>query len=107
MKVCSVPGCPELTDRGACERHRREQDRSVKDRQPWRLIYRTERWQRLRRQVLREQPLCATEGCGQPSEVVDHVIPLVERIELAFERVNLQGLCADHHNSKTRLERVG
>jgi len=49
--------------------------------------------------VLSRDPMCRTEGCGNPSTVADHIVPLEQGGENTFE--NLQGLCASCHNRKT------
>jgi 5-methylcytosine-specific restriction endonuclease McrA len=55
-------------------------------------------WQRIRQQVLREEPSCY--WCGQPSTTVDHVIPLSKRPDLAHVRSNLRGCCRWCNTSK-------
>jgi 5-methylcytosine-specific restriction endonuclease McrA len=57
--------------------------------------------------VLAEEPLCrmcAAAGVVTPATVVDHVIPVRVRPELAFERSNLQALCKGHHDSAKRQQ---
>lgn len=54
--VCTVAGCPELTDTGRCEQHRREAERirgSARQRG-----YGGRRWQAARQAVLRRDPVC-------------------------------------------------
>jgi 5-methylcytosine-specific restriction protein A len=86
-----MPGAGLCRD---CRRQRRE-DRK------W--VYGTKRWKNLREQLLSEQPVCQQCGAAQPSEV-DHIEPLVDHPELAFERSNLQMLCRTCHGIKTRNE---
>lgn len=53
-------------------------------------------WQRIRRQVLSEEPVCP---CGAPSVEVHHIIPVV--LGGTSERDNLQALCkACHHPAR-------
>ena len=72
--------------------------------------YSTQRWQRLRRIKLRENPLC--ESCLQlgriePAVAVDHRIPINDGGE-AFPRLKeLASLCTCCHNAKTRCEQLG
>ena len=54
--------------------------------------YNTARWDRLRRRVLREEPLCGycrDMGQVKASEVVDHIVPVKQGITPA----RLSGLC--------------
>lgn len=63
------------------------------------------RWQRIRRFVLLEQPLCRTctaRGVVRASTEVDHIKPLHQGG--TDDRENLQGLCSDCHDAKTRQE---
>jgi len=60
------------------------------------------RHQRLRLMVLREQPICAADGCDEPATELDHIKPL--RAGGTDERCNMQGLCRLHHNQKTHRE---
>ena len=60
------------------------------------------RWRRLRRMVLAREPLCRV--CGEkgmltPATQVDHIVPLADGGDNAFE--NLQSLCATCHSQKT------
>jgi 5-methylcytosine-specific restriction endonuclease McrA len=71
------------------------------------------RWQRLRRLVIQEQPLCAR--CQlRISEIVDHIVPALVALRQAqdcgkyldkyagyYFRSNLQGLCRPCHGMKT------
>lgn len=56
-------------------------------------------WRKVRAQVLREQPVCAVEGCQNPSTTVDHIIPLSKGGHRTA-RHNLQGMCGPHNFSK-------
>ena len=55
----------------------------------------TSAWRRLRAQVLREEPTCwlQLEGCTQVSDRGDHVVPVVDRPDLALVRSNVHGAC--------------
>lgn len=66
------------------------------------------RWQKLRKFVLMEEPLCrkCTErGIVKETEEVDHIVPLANGGTNC--RANLQGLCADCHEEKTLRENYG
>lgn len=62
------------------------------------------RWERQRKTVLAEEPICRI--CGHnPSTCVDHIIP---RSQGGSDyRENLQGLCERCHNRKTATEDGG
>ena len=80
--------------------------------------YSTQRWQRLRKLKLQQNPLC--EICLQvraevmPAVAVDHRTPISERgrrersAAEAFPHLDqLASLCASCHNAKTRAEQLG
>lgn len=54
---------------------------------------------RLREVVLIEEPVCAI-CLRQPSQQVDHIVPLCKGGD--DSRSNLQGLCIECHDDKTR-----
>lgn len=64
-------------------------------------LYKTQRWQRLRKMVIAEQPICIVEGCSRLTTDVDHVLPHRGKEELFFAYDNLQGMCKKHHSRKT------
>ena len=108
-RPCPEPGCRRLQP---CEVHRRHlragqtyTDRKANE--PWRAMYSTARWKRLRQSVLSREPLC--RACAQESRwtlatVVDHIRPHRGDEALAYEPTNLQPLCAHHHSAKTAAE---
>jgi 5-methylcytosine-specific restriction protein A len=70
-------------------------------------FYDSPAWRRLRKQVLKEQPLC--DECQamdiiEAATVVDHTKPKKQYPELALERSNLRGKCARHHAIKSEQE---
>ena len=70
-------------------------------------LYDTTRWQRLRKRVLLEHPLCVEcerRGRVTPATVVDHIVPHKGNLELFWDENNLQGLCKNCHDSKTTKE---
>lgn len=95
---------------GYCAEHRLERrakravrDRQIKQGSPWRWVYKTRRWQGLRRQVLAEQPWCQVDGCFELSRDVDHIVSLQDGGP-PFDRANLRGLCKSHHSEVTWRE---
>lgn len=70
------------------------------------------RWQKLRRLVLNTSPLCADpyQIHAKRQEItlaleVDHIVPLVQDLSLAFVTSNLQPLCTACHAKKSAIER--
>lgn len=62
---------------------------------------------KLRRQVLREEPICRVCLAADtlpilPSRDVDHIVPLFEGG--SNDRSNLQGICDPHHKAKSTAE---
>ena len=61
------------------------------------------RWQRLREVRLSADPVCQAEGCTEPANEVDHIVPKSRGGEGTWE--NLQALCKSCHSKKTRREK--
>ncbi len=106
-KPCAYPGCPNVAEPGNrfCLQHRtarRLGDRDYKARRTdlaEQAFYKSERWKRLRKWKLWQDPLC--EVCGGPAQVVDHIRPIKEGGDpMTVE--NLQSLCVRCHNRKHR-----
>ncbi len=71
-------------------------------------IHGSARWQAVRAQVLRDEPLCrecARLGLTEPATQVDHVVPLAVAPELAFVRSNLAPTCTACHARKSASDR--
>lgn len=109
VSVCSVAGCPTLTQDGRCDAHKRaaEQQRgSAAERG-----YSGAAWSQARRIVLRRDPICVL--CGRAfSTIADHWP--VSRKDLLAQGVRdpdaphrLRGLCASCHGKETAREQPG
>ena len=71
---------------------------------PGRWALRDPRWPALRLQALRRDGWACVK-CGARGRLeVDHVQPVRDRPDLAFDESNLQTLCRTHHTLKTRAE---
>jgi 5-methylcytosine-specific restriction protein A len=73
-------------------------------------IHGSARWQAVRAQVLRDEPVCrecARLGLTEPATQVDHVLPLAVAPGLAFDRANLAPTCTPCHSRKSVAERGG
>jgi len=106
-RVCSVAGCPQLTDGGRCADHTRAADKArgtSKERG-----YATPGHRRFRRLVLKRDPTCVL--CGQVATVADHW-PLSRR-DLEAQGLDPndpaagRGLCARCHNKETARHQPG
>ena len=67
-------------------------------------FYQSEEWRGIREYVLANEPLCRKcfkEGYLVAAKVVDHIIDIVDKPELALEMSNLQPMCVKCHNRKT------
>ncbi|MEC9346080.1 MAG: AAA family ATPase [Pseudomonadota bacterium] len=99
-----MPSRPPLTRPNTIALAERPKQRRLGRRDPERVkLYHSGRWQRLRRQVLTEQPICAADGCDRLATDVDHIRPL-EDDGAPYDRANLQGLCRACHSAKTARE---
>jgi 5-methylcytosine-specific restriction protein A len=109
LTVCTIPGCPTLTDTGRCTAHRREADRArgtAAERG-----YSGNEWTRARAAVLTRDPQCVLH-CGRPSTVADHWP--TSRRELIAQGVTdpdaphrLRGICQPCHSTETAHHQPG
>ena len=82
--------------------------RSSAMRRPWRRVYKTAEWQRVRELVIQRAnglcEECLRQGRIEAGEEVDHIVPLDETNwrdwGVAYNPDNLQLLCRDCHNVK-------
>jgi len=75
-----------------------------------RWVYHTARWQRMRLQQLRDEPLCrycAAMGWVVPATVVDHTIPHRGDRDLALDQGNLQSVCKPCHDRLCQIKDSG
>lgn len=118
LKICTHPGCSELSEKRYCEKHRaifeeqskRKRERYDKDRgSPSSRGYNS-KWRKARTTYLRHHPLCAEcerHGRVVPATVVDHVIPHKGDQRLFWDMSNWQSLCKSCHDAKTAREDGG
>ena len=107
---CAEAGCSEITEGERCPRHTRSgYFRSTRTRD----MTTTERgygwtWQKRRDAILAREPLC--RPCKQAGRVtsateIDHVVPKAQGG--TDQPDNLQPICSDCHEAKTKTERRG
>lgn len=118
LRVCPVPGCPELTRGGRCPDHRAQAEarRGTAAQRGYGHHHRT----RFRAGVLRRHPMCVcTERdhrnhvgeCLAPSTVADHWP--IDRRELVLRGLDPddphhgRGLCKACHDQHTSVEQPG
>ncbi|MBL9086785.1 MAG: HNH endonuclease [Planctomycetia bacterium] len=73
-------------------------------------IHGSARWQDVRAQVLRNEPVCrscALTGRSEPATTVDHIVGVALAPERAYDPTNLQPLCTSCHAWKSASERRG
>lgn len=116
--ICGHPGCSALCDERYCDKHVEQHssqayDRNRNQNDPYRRLYKTAQWERIREYIKGRDILCKIghfcEGKA-PVEVVDHVIPA--RVWCAgggsfWDTNNLQGACKVDHDWKTGTEEAG
>lgn len=113
LRPCISPGCTNLVPRGSrCNRHAKEN----RDKNPQLAlatrIRNSSRWARVREAFRRDNPVCRDplglhpEG-PEPTQDVHHIVPLIERPDLAFDPSNLAPLCTRCHQAIEQKERKG
>jgi 5-methylcytosine-specific restriction enzyme A len=107
-RPCTHPGCPELTNGGPCELHKRQAMSQYNGRRGSAASMGYDRrWRNARKRYLSENPLCLEcrkAGVVTAAEVVDHRIPHKGDMRLFWDRTNWQPLCRRHHDEKTARE---
>lgn len=84
----------------------RDETRERRERSPWRAWYGTERWRRLRWDVLRRArftcAFCGRIEARTSKLVADHKVPHRGRAELFWDEDNVQCLCKPCHDSEKK-----
>jgi 5-methylcytosine-specific restriction protein A len=108
-RVCSIPGCPQLTDRGQCADHRRqaEQTRGTAAQRG----YRSRQHRLWRSAVLRRDPTCVLCQAA-PSVHADHHPYSVRQLQALgidpwADPARGRGLCQTCHSSETAKHQPG
>ena len=81
----------------------------MSDSRPWRRLYGTAQWQRLRKKQLSFYPLCAycqQDGIITAATVVDHREAHMGDHVKFFDFENLQSLCKPHHDTSKQREGI-
>jgi 5-methylcytosine-specific restriction protein A len=118
-RLCTHSGCKAIVDvpvgyrdSPRCERHRRAVTHSKRvydhHHEDGKNIYKSQRWVRLRAELIRQQPTCQhclQYGIVTPGKIVDHIVE-IEDGGAVWDIDNLQHLCHTCHNIKTGREAV-
>lgn len=72
-----------------------------------RAVTRTERWKRLRVEILRRDKWCCVKCGARGNLEIDHIESVRIAPDLAYEPKNLQALCKSCHSIKTQNEVFG
>ena len=101
LKVCSLPGCPNLVASGRCGRCS-----TLAERQRGSSAERgyDSHWRRTRADFLFENPFCSEPGCLAPATDVDHIHGDGPLSPGGHDHDRLQGFCHPHHSQKTARE---
>lgn len=91
-RVCPQPGCPHIVP---CPEHGDPQAAWQGSNRKARL---PKGWQRIRRRILRRDPICQLCGINQSTQV-DHITPGDDHSDS-----NLQGVCDHCHRRKSSEE---
>ena len=109
VRLCSSPNCNEFAVIHSvyCSKHKQESDKKRVAFQNARRynskLYKTQKWQRLRKKHLKDNNYCVF--CGSRHNLtVDHIVPPKGKEDLFFNEDNLQTLCHSCHVIKTLKE---
>lgn len=101
MRVCNVPGCPELTDKSRCAQHRLPEQRRTRT-----AAHHGQRWRDRSTSFRRRHPQCVVCATTEHTEA-DHVVARQLLVAAGVGDPDadawLQTLCRRHHGAKTRL----
>lgn len=114
-RQCNHPMCFELTRDSYCDKHKEVREQERKDAHRYynmhtrnkerAAFYKTGAWEKKRLDILkRDHYLCQPHrrmGKAEVGNIIDHIIPLEIRPDLALEDTNLQTICLSCHNKKT------
>lgn len=95
LRPCLHPGCAALTHESRCPAHRKRDTRPSARQRGY-----TGEWERIRAQVMAEEPFCP---CGRPSAEVHHIRAVVDGG--THDRSNLVALCKSCHTRATHAEK--
>lgn len=107
MRPCNHPGCPELTQGGFCNEHRRDRWQSDEHRETAAERGYDWEWAEFSRRYKRKHPLCQRcneQGIKSMTQIPHHITPLAQGGE-KYDEDNLMPLCRDCHSEIHRNNR--
>lgn len=104
LKVCSRPGCPDLTRSGRCSGcdAAAERERGTAAQRGY-----DHRWRRTRDAFLAEHPFCTEEFCLALATDVDHIDGRGPHGPRGHDWSNLRSFCHSHHSKRTARDQPG
>lgn len=107
-----MPYAPPSFKRYECARAdaQREYEARRREQKPWRALYKTAAWQKLRSRRLAENPLCQAHllrGETVVADTVNHVRPHRGDADLFFNYGNTESLCKRCHDSDVQKNERG
>ncbi|EGQ4346662.1 HNH endonuclease [Staphylococcus pseudintermedius] len=110
MRRCNHPTCNTLIHHNEryCDKHKtytndKYNDERQRNDPEYLRFYKSKQWQNMRELVMLENDyLC--KSCGRQADVVDHIIPTKVDWSKRLDKNNLQPLCNECHNRKTKKE---
>lgn len=119
MKRCNHAGCKELIpyNQTYCSKHEKKRVYSAKYDEydnrkriggKYFKFYHSKAWQNTSKLFRYNNPLCKDcleSGIYRKADVVDHIVEIRDDFSKRLDWDNLQSLCHDCHNRKTRAER--
>lgn len=110
MRRCNHPTCNALIsfNQTYCDKHKpyvndKYNDVRRRNDPEYLRFYKSRQWQRMREIVLMENDYIC-RSCGRQAQMVDHIIPTKVDWSKRLEKENLQPLCYECHNQKTKRE---
>lgn len=102
VKVCSTPGCPNLSAGGKCAECIKAYDasRGTASQRGYDAA-----WRKIRDNYIRRFPVCETHGCTNRATDVDHIDGSGPRGDNSDR--NLRSMCKRCHSRKTVRENRG
>lgn len=112
MRRCNHPTCNVLISHNEayCDKHKPYvnnvyNDNRRRNNPEYIRFYKSREWQRMRKLVLLEHDFICV-SCGNQATLVDHIVPTKVDWGRRLDRSNLQPLCNECHNRKTKEDVV-
>lgn len=107
-RLCNTPSCGHVAVRGSsyCAPCKAKTEARRKRRPSAAKRGYDHNWRRTRAAYIKRHPTCEEPGCNDPTEEVDHVVPIAKGgARLSWD--NLSAKCRTHHSRKSINENRG